>query len=176
MKKCAGFPSVAAMALAVLACSGADSGAANHDAGTTDGATGGTGGTTVSASCTAYEQTTDLHASCALVISDCPRTLHDFLESLAVDGRLPPYDVLELDGLVESGNYWTSPDGRRLSFTTEDGMLAGFHTWHDIPFGPCASSRAFGYQRGRLLSGDESARSCTLAADALETGVLCAEE
>lgn len=175
MKKCAGLSSVLAMALAVFACSSENTDAASHDAGAMDGASGGTGGTNVSASCTAYEQTTDLHASCELVIPDCPQTVDEYLESIAVDGQLPRFEASESDALQETGHNQLLI-GKRFSFTKEDGMIAGFNVWEEFPFGPCASSGKSSYRRGRLLTGDESANSCTLAPDALETGVFCAEE
>lgn len=176
MKKCARFPSVGLVALSVFACSSEDADTANHDAGAAGAPAGGTSGTTEE--CATYERTTDLHASCELVRGSCPRTVQEYLEGVVrEDGSFPYLDVFEGDGLQEVTSDPIKLNGSSFSFT-DDGALAGFRVWNELPSGVC---NTFEYQRGRLLMiealrGSPSStwvHHCELAPDALETGVLC---
>jgi hypothetical protein len=153
-------------------CGDSDNGDAAGTGGTA--AAGGSGGTAGSETreCRDVQAAPTLLAACEVVRqTGCPGTLDEFLVDWN-DLGAAAYVVVEVDGLREIRTA-RQYDGHAFSFD-EDGMLAGWESWNHSPHGPCLE---FGYKQGRILGGGRETppgvHRCSLATDALETGILC---
>jgi hypothetical protein len=122
-----------------------------------------------SAECPFYASAPDAASACVALSEMCQTTLKGLLADIEQNNFVASYSARVGCGVTEIV-FDSGMAGRTFVFD-QNGALVGFLEFNDIGFGPCSAPQ---YARGLHLGDCADVHECPLAADAAETGKLCA--